>query len=104
MGDVRARRRLSAIPQAERVLRATVLRRGGLQRGHQARYAIEFGLGDRLLLMSTDYPHHDSPFPNGVDMFLNHTGISDEQKRKILWDNGARVFGLAAAREALVIA
>lgn len=60
-----------------------------------ARYAIEFGLGDRLL-MSTDYPHHDSPFPNGVEMFLGHGGISDEQKRKILWDNGARVFGLEA--------
>jgi predicted TIM-barrel fold metal-dependent hydrolase len=58
-----------------------------------ARYTIDFGLADRLLL-STDYPHHDSPFPNGVEMFLAHAGISDEHKRKVLWDNGARVFGL----------
>jgi uncharacterized protein len=64
-----------------------------------ARYTVEFGLGDRLL-MSTDYPHHDSPFPNGVDMFLNHSGMTDEQKRKILWDNGARVFKLEVPSQA----
>ena len=58
-----------------------------------ARYAIDFGLEDRLLI-STDYPHHDSPFPNGMEMFLGHTGISDTAKRKILWDNGAQLFGL----------
>jgi uncharacterized protein len=64
-----------------------------------ARYTIDYGLGDRLL-MSTDYPHHDSPFPNGVDMFLKHAGISEEHKRKILWDNGARLFGLEVPKEA----
>jgi uncharacterized protein len=58
-----------------------------------ARYSIEFGLGSRLL-MSTDYPHHDSPFPNGVSMFLAHEGMTDAQKRAILWDNGAKLFGL----------
>ena len=63
-----------------------------------ARYAIDYGLGDRLLI-STDYPHHDSPFPNGIDLFLGHAGITDEQKRKIMWDNGAAVFGLEARRE-----
>jgi uncharacterized protein len=61
-----------------------------------ARYAIDFGLGERLLI-STDYPHHDSPFPNGVEMFLAHSGISDEDKRKIMWDNGAHLFGLEVA-------
>src|ERR1051326_8590203 len=55
-----------------------------------ARYAIDFGLADRLLI-STDYPHHDSPFPNGVEMFLGHAGISEADKRKITWDNGARL-------------
>jgi predicted TIM-barrel fold metal-dependent hydrolase len=64
-----------------------------------ARYAIEFGLGDRLLI-STDYPHHDSPFPNGADMFLAHSGMSEEQKRKILWDNGARLFRLQVPQAA----
>jgi len=68
-----------------------------------ARYAIDFGLAERLLI-STDYPHHDSPFPNGMEMFLGHAGISDEHKRMILWDNGARLFGLTAAREMEVAA
>ena len=68
-----------------------------------ARYTIEYGLGERLL-MSTDYPHHDSPFPNGVEMFLNHAGITDAQKRKILWDNGARLFGLQVSPEVPLLA
>jgi predicted TIM-barrel fold metal-dependent hydrolase len=68
-----------------------------------ARYTIEYGLGDRLLL-STDYPHHDSPFPNGVDLFLGHAGITDEQKRAILWDNGARLFGIGAPSTSRVAA
>jgi predicted TIM-barrel fold metal-dependent hydrolase len=68
-----------------------------------ARYAIDFGLEDRLLI-STDYPHHDSPFPHGMEMFLAHAGITDAQKRKIMWDNGARLFGLSAQVEAPVAA
>ncbi|HEY1295178.1 MAG TPA: amidohydrolase family protein, partial [Chloroflexota bacterium] len=70
---------------------------------HIARYAIDFGLEDRLLI-STDYPHHDSPFPHGMEMFLAHAGITDAQKRKIMWDNGARLFGLSAQVEAPVAA
>ena len=68
-----------------------------------ARYAIDFGLEDRLLI-STDYPHHDSPFPHGMEMFLAHGGMTDEQKRKIMWDNGARLFGLIARVETPVAA
>jgi predicted TIM-barrel fold metal-dependent hydrolase len=68
-----------------------------------ARYTIDYGLGDRLL-MSTDYPHHDSPFPNGTEMFLGHAGMTDEQKRKILWDNGARLFKLEVGQEAPLVA
>jgi predicted TIM-barrel fold metal-dependent hydrolase len=68
------------------------------------KYTIDFG-GDHNLLFSTDYPHHDSPFPHGVDTFLGLQGISAESKRKILWDNGARLFGLAVpAHEALATA
>ncbi len=52
--------------------------------------------------MSTDYPHHDSPFPKGMQMFLGHAGMTEAQKRAILWDNGARLFGLPvpSSREA----
>lgn len=58
-----------------------------------ARYVIDY-IGDTNLLFSTDYPHHDSLFPVAVDTFLGLDGISQESKRRILWDNGARLYGL----------
>lgn len=58
------------------------------------KFAVEY-LGDDHLVFSTDYPHHDAPFPNGVKWFLDHDDISRDTKRKILWDNGARLFGVA---------
>jgi predicted TIM-barrel fold metal-dependent hydrolase len=60
-----------------------------------AKYAID-AVGDDNLLFSTDYPHHDSPFPEATNLFLALEGISAESKRKILWDNGAQLYGLEA--------
>ena len=58
-----------------------------------ARLAVDH-LGDDNLLWSSDFPHHDSTFPGASDTFLDLPGISDDSKRKILWDNAARAFGL----------
>lgn len=58
------------------------------------RFSIEY-LGDDHLLFSTDYPHHDCAFPDAVKKFVEMDKVSDESKRKILWDNGAKLFGLA---------
>ena len=58
-------------------------------------YLVDQDLTD-CLVFSTDYPHHDSPWPEGVRTLLGRP-ISDVAKRKILWDNAQRVF---AAREA----
>jgi predicted TIM-barrel fold metal-dependent hydrolase len=66
-----------------------------------ARYTIDY-LGDENLLLSTDYPPHDSPFPEGINTLVGLQGLSAESKRKILWDNGARLFGLEAHRPAAV--
>ena len=63
-----------------------------------ARYVVDYGLESNILF-STDYPHHDSPWPNGVDTFLGLHGLSDETRRKILWDNGAALYGLVKAAE-----
>jgi predicted TIM-barrel fold metal-dependent hydrolase len=55
-----------------------------------ARYMIqEFGADQ--LVFSTDYPHGDSRFPNATNAFLE-LPISDEGKRKILWDNCASFY------------
>ena len=49
----------------------------------------EFGCDQ--LVFSTDYPHGDSKYPNAVKTFLE-LPLSDENKRKILWDNCARFY------------
>jgi predicted TIM-barrel fold metal-dependent hydrolase len=45
------------------------------------------------LVFSTDYPHIDSRYPEAVDAFLK-LPVSDEAKRRILWDNCARFYSL----------
>jgi predicted TIM-barrel fold metal-dependent hydrolase len=57
------------------------------------RYAIDY-LGDsRGLVFSTDFPHGDSKFPESIDRFMQ-LNISEDDKRKILWDNCAVYYGL----------
>ena len=56
-----------------------------------ARHTIE-EFGCDQLVFSTDYPHGDSKYPHAVESFLKLT-LSDEDKRKILWDNCARFYG-----------
>ena len=51
----------------------------------------DFG-ADRLVY-STDYPHGDSRYPKATESFLE-LPIDDEAKRKILWDNCARFYGV----------
>jgi uncharacterized protein len=52
-------------------------------------------LGDDKIVFSTDYPHGDSDFPDAVKEFLEMDGVSKESQKKILWDNCARLYGLA---------
>ena len=58
-----------------------------------AKYAIDWVGGDRMVF-STDYPHGDSKYPEAVSSFIE-LGISDEEKKKILWDNCASLYNLA---------
>ena len=51
-------------------------------------------LGDDTLVFSTDYPHADCKFPNATSMLLSMKGLSETSKRKILWDNCARLYNL----------
>ena len=51
-------------------------------------------VGDDNLVFSTDYPHPDSAYPHAVDEMLALEGLSVESKRKILWTNCARLYGI----------
>jgi uncharacterized protein len=52
-------------------------------------------IGDDNIVMSVDYPHADGPFPHGIETFLALPGVGAEAKRKIMWDNCVRLYGLA---------
>jgi predicted TIM-barrel fold metal-dependent hydrolase len=51
--------------------------------------------GADQLVYSTDYPHGDSRYPKATESFLE-LPISDDDKRKILWDNCARFYKVGA--------
>ncbi len=52
------------------------------------------GLGADNFFSSTDYPHADSRFPHATETFLALEGRDAATKRKILWDNPARMYNL----------
>jgi predicted TIM-barrel fold metal-dependent hydrolase len=53
---------------------------------------IDF-IGDDNLVWNTDYPHPDAPDPNQVLPWFSAQPISEDSKRKILWDNAVRLYG-----------
>ncbi|MEE8519418.1 MAG: amidohydrolase family protein [Dehalococcoidia bacterium] len=59
-----------------------------------AKYMID-AFGADHLVFSTDYPHGDSRYPDAVKIFLEST-LSDDDKRKILWDNCASFYSATA--------
>lgn len=54
-------------------------------------------VGDDNIVYSTDYPHGDSEYSHAVEEFLELEGVSAQSKRKILWDNCARLYGLESS-------
>src|SRR5215208_4533618 len=54
-------------------------------------------VGDDYLVLATDWPHPDAvdKFPERtVGDLVRNTALSDAAKRKILWDNPARLYGI----------
>lgn len=58
------------------------------------KYTID-AIGNERLVFSTDFPHVDTKYPHAVDRFLE-LPISEDDKRKILWDNCAAYYGMSA--------
>ena len=50
-------------------------------------------MGAEYFVVSSDYPHSDGAFPEAIEQFLG-LPLNDEQRRKILWDNCARLYGI----------
>jgi len=51
-------------------------------------------IGGDYFVTSADFPHPDSKFPRAMDTLLAKPDISVENKRKILWDNCVRLYGM----------
>jgi predicted TIM-barrel fold metal-dependent hydrolase len=54
-------------------------------------------LGANRILFETDYPHPDSKYPRAVSTFLGQERVSEESKRKILWDNAIDFYRFPAS-------
>jgi uncharacterized protein len=57
-----------------------------------AKYYFD-AFGDDNVVYSTDYPHADSKYPHATKSFLE-LPFAEETKRKVLWDNYARLYDL----------
>ncbi len=51
-------------------------------------------MGAEYFVVSSDYPHADGAFPDAMKEFFG-MALSDEQRKKILWDNCARLYAIA---------
>lgn len=51
-------------------------------------------IGDDNIVYSTDYPHGDSDYPHAIEEMLGLEAVSAASKRKILWDNCARLYNV----------
>ena len=57
-------------------------------------------MGAEYFVVSTDYPHSDGAFPDAMHQFLG-LPLDDAQRRKILWDNCARLYAIPTPTHAL---
>jgi predicted TIM-barrel fold metal-dependent hydrolase len=60
------------------------------------RHVID-ALGDDCITFTTDFPHSDAKYPHATELILETPGLTDTNKRKILWDNSIRIYGLSEA-------
>jgi predicted TIM-barrel fold metal-dependent hydrolase len=52
-------------------------------------------VGVDCVVTASDFPHPEGSFPDGVREFVARGDLSDAEKRRILWDNPRRLYGIA---------
>lgn len=57
------------------------------------KYVVDY-IGADNIVTACDFPHPEGPYPDGVRHFIDRNGIDAEAKRKILCDNGQRLYGV----------
>jgi predicted TIM-barrel fold metal-dependent hydrolase len=55
-------------------------------------YQVVDVFGDRNVIFATDFPHPDSKYPNALKSFLGLPRVTEDSKRRILWDNAVRFY------------
>lgn len=56
--------------------------------------AVVDALGEGTVVLGSDYPHGDGKFPRAIAEFVAVGTLTERAKRKILWDNPVRLYGL----------
>lgn len=56
------------------------------------KYVVDY-IGDDNIVFNTDYPHPDAPATAEPLANMMEQPLSDESKRKILWDNSVKIYG-----------
>jgi uncharacterized protein len=57
------------------------------------RYLVDY-LGPERIVISSDFPHPNSYYPEAMNKFIGLEGIDKTAKQKILWDNPCRLYDL----------
>ena len=51
-------------------------------------------VGADRVAWSSDFPHLEATYPDGVEKFLAMSKLGDDDARRVLWDAPCRLYGL----------
>ncbi len=51
-------------------------------------------IGDDRFMFASDFPHWDARFPKNLETLEQRADLSEQTKKKILYDNARALFGL----------
>ena len=63
-----------------------------MHEGEEMLGTVTHALGNDVLMYGSDYPHAECKFPGSTDHVLGWSGMTDETRRKLMWDNAARFY------------